>query len=257
MQIIRYLTEGAEAPLFGWLNEDRVGEIEGDIYAEFLRKEADIPLEDIQFITPVTPSKIICVSMNYSARQIEFGEDESEHPLIFFKPPSSLIGPGDEIILPPQSDLVEHEAELGVVIKKQGRWIEFDQVKNHILGYTVTNDVTARDIQNSDKHWTRAKGFDTFCPVGPCIDTSFKPLDAVIKCQVNEEVKQFSSLSQMGYSVEQIIIYISSIMTLEPGDLILTGTPAGSSQLQDGDLVRVSIEGLGEIRNKVRNYERD
>jgi 2-keto-4-pentenoate hydratase/2-oxohepta-3-ene-1,7-dioic acid hydratase in catechol pathway len=256
MQIIRYLTEGAEAPLFGWLNEDMVGEIEGDIYAEFLRKEADIPLEDVQLLTPVTPSKIICVSMNYSARQIEFNEEESDQPLIFLKPPSSLIGPRDDIILPPQSFRVEHEAELGVVIKKQGRWIEYDRVKDHILGYTIANDVTARDVQQTDRHWTRSKGFDTFCPVGPCIDTSFKPLDAIIKCQVNEEVKQFSSLNQMGYSVEQIIVYISSIMTLEPGDLILTGTPAGASQLNDGDIVRISIEGLGEIRNRARKYER-
>jgi 2-keto-4-pentenoate hydratase/2-oxohepta-3-ene-1,7-dioic acid hydratase in catechol pathway len=256
MQIIRYIPKGADAPCFGWLNEGLVGEIEGDIYSEFIRKEAVIPLEEVTLLTPVTPSKIICVSMNYSARQIEYEEDETDQPLVFLKPPSSLVGPYDEIIIPPQAFIVEHEAELGVVIRKQGRWIEFDQVKDHIFGYTIANDVTARDIQETDKHWTRAKGFDTFCPVGPCIDTSFRPLDAVIKCQVNEEVKQFSSLSQMGFSGEQIIVYLSSIMTLEPGDLILTGTPAGTSQIQDGDLVRISIEGLGEIRNKVINFER-
>ena len=256
MQIIRYIPKGADAPCFGWLNEGLIGEIEGDIYSEFIREEAVIPLEEVDLLTPVTPSKIICVSMNYSTRQAEFEEDETDQPLVFLKPPSSLVGPNDEIVIPPQAFIVEHEAELGVVIRKQGRWIEFDQVQEHILGYTIANDVTARDIQVTDKHWARAKGFDTFCPVGPCIDTSFKPLDAVIKCQVNEEVKQFSSLSQMGFSVEQIIVYISSIMTLEPGDLILTGTPAGASQIQDGDLVRISIEGLGEIRNKVINFER-
>jgi 2-keto-4-pentenoate hydratase/2-oxohepta-3-ene-1,7-dioic acid hydratase in catechol pathway len=168
------------------------------------------------------------------------------------KPPSSAIGPGDAILLPPQSSQVEHEAELVAVIGKRGRHIVAEEAKNHVFGYTAGNDVTARDLQKSDDQWTRAKGFDTFCAFGPWIDTEFDASDAVITCKVNGQPRQMASTRDVVFSVPMLIAYISSVMTLEPGDLIFTGTPAGVGPLKAGDEVVVEIEGLGVLRNPVR-----
>jgi 2-keto-4-pentenoate hydratase/2-oxohepta-3-ene-1,7-dioic acid hydratase in catechol pathway len=173
-------------------------------------------------------------------------------PLIFLKPPSAIIASGETILLPPQSSRVEHEGELVVVIGKRGRHITAANAKKHILGYTVGNDVTARDLQKTDDQWTRAKGFDTFCPFGPWIDTDFDPSDAVITCRVNGQMRQMASTRDMVFNVGVLVAYISSVMTLEPGDLIFTGTPSGVGELKDGDEVSVEIEGLGMIKNKVK-----
>ncbi len=251
MRIIRYQLPGEVNPQFGWIMGEKIGTIQGDIFGAFQREEAKMPLESVRLLPPTDPSKIICVGRNYAAHAKEHGADVPEVPLIFLKPPSSLIGHQQKIVLPPQSQQVEHEAELAIVIGKPGRWITPEDALSHVFGYTVANDVTARDLQRSDGQWTRAKGFDTFCPLGPWIETEFDPTDAVITCNVNGEMRQMASTSDMIFSVRQLIAFASSVMSLEQGDLILTGTPAGVSPLNDADLVEVSIEGLGTLSNSV------
>src|SRR5258708_20846942 len=170
MRIVRYQIKD-EAPKFGWLLDDKVGEIEGDMFGAYQRKEAITPLAEVKLLAPSAPGKIICVGRNYVEHAKELGNEVPNIPLIFLKPPSSVINPGETIILPPQSKQIEHEAELVVVIGKRGHHITAEQAKEHIFGYTVGNDVTARDLQKTDDQWTRAKGFDTFCPFETWIDT--------------------------------------------------------------------------------------
>ncbi|HSK65476.1 MAG TPA: fumarylacetoacetate hydrolase family protein [Anaerolineales bacterium] len=253
MRIIRYETrDGASKPKYGWLLNDKVGEIGGNVFGRYRRKEAELPLADVRLLAPCEPSKIICVGRNYVEHAKELGNEVSKVPLIFLKPPSSIIPNGATILLPPQSAQVEHEAELVVVMGKRGRNITAEQAKRHIFGYTIGNDVTARDLQKADNQWTRAKGFDTFCAFGPWIDTEFDPADAVVTCRVNGQMRQMASTRDMVFNVGTLIAYISSVMTLEPGDLIFTGTPAGVGELRHGDEVVVEIEGLGVLKNPVR-----
>ena len=254
MRFIRY-TQGKQEPRLGWIlsqgEELLVGPLEGTPFGEFRRLEAIHPMSNVRLLSPILPGKIICVGRNYAAHAKEHNAEVPEVPLLFLKPPSSIIGPNEKIILPPQSQQVEHEAELVVVIGKRGRWIAPDEVMQHILGYTVGNDVTARDLQRRDGQWTRGKGFDTFCPIGPWIETEFDPADGVIACYVNGEMRQMASTRDMVFSVRQLIAFASSIMTLEPGDILMTGTPSGVAPLLAGDVVEVSIEGLGTLRNPV------
>ena len=256
MRIVRYETQDGKKPKYGWLLDDKVGEIGGNIFGRYQRKEAETPLADVKLLAPSEPTKILCVGRNYVEHAKELGNEVPKIPLIFMKPPSSVISNGETIILPPQSAQVEHEGELVVVIGKRGRHITTENAKKHILGYTVGNDVTARDLQNSDSQWTRAKGFDTFCPFGPWIDTEFDPADSVVTCRVNGQMRQMASTRDMVFNVGVLISYISSVMTLESGDLIFTGTPSGVGELKDGDEVSVEIEGLGEIKNKVKSEGR-
>lgn len=251
MRIVRILDKDG-APRYGWVLEDKVGMIEGTPFEIFARSEAQFPLTELKLLPPAVPSKIICIGRNYIAHADEQHAETPDLPLLFLKPPSSALASGEIIMLPPQSQQVEHEAELAVVIGKRGRWLDPESAKDYILGYTVANDVTARDLQRRDGQWTRGKGFDTFCPFGPWIETDFDPADAVITCTVNGELRQMASTRDMVFPVRQLIAYISSVMTLEPGDLLLTGTPAGVGPLKDGDEVVVSIEGLGDLRNLVR-----
>ena len=230
---------------------EKIGPIEGEVFGTFQRQEAKISFDSVLLLPPVVPSKIICVGLNYAAHAKEHGAELPKVPLIFLKPPTSLIGHQGEIVLPPQSTQVEHEAELAIVIGKPGRWITPENALTHIFGYTLANDITARDLQRSDGQWTRAKGFDTFCPVGPWIETEFDPADAMITCHVNGEMRQMASTRDMIFSVQQIIAFTSSVMTLNQGDLLLTGTPAGVSPLNPGDTVEVSVEGLGTLSNLV------
>jgi 2-keto-4-pentenoate hydratase/2-oxohepta-3-ene-1,7-dioic acid hydratase in catechol pathway len=235
----------------GWLNEDKVGKIEGDLFSEYCRLDAVYDLKSVKLLEPVVPSKILCMGRNYSEHAHEQGTEVPEVPMLFMKPLSATIADGQEIILPPQSHQVEHEAELVVVIGRQGRWIQADQANKYILGYTVGNDVTARDLQQRDGQWTRAKGFDTFCPIGPWIETELDPADVLITCKVNSELRQMASSKEMVFTIQQIVAFASSIMTLEPGDLIFTGTPAGVGPLEDGDLCEISIEGIGTLTNTI------
>ncbi len=251
MRIVRYVYKNEE-PAYGWVFENKVGDIEGNIFGEYRRLEAEIPLESVKLLAPSQPSKIVCIGRNYTEHAKELGNEVPQVPLIFMKPPSSIINPGDTIILPPQSKQVEHEAELVAVIGKRGRNIPPDQARDHILGYTIGNDITARDLQKSDGQWTRAKGFDTFCSFGPWIDTEFDITDALISCKVSGQPRQMASTRDMVFNVGKLVAFISSVMTLEPGDLIFTGTPAGVGPLHDGDVVEVDIDGLGVLSNPVR-----
>jgi len=255
MRIVRFQAQD-EAPKYGWLLEDKVGQIEGDPFGKYRRRDAKIALTDVKLLAPCVPGKIVCVGRNYVEHAKELGSDVPKIPLIFLKPPSAVISPGDTIILPPQSKQVEHEAELVVVVGRRGRNVTAEEAKKHIFGYTVGNDITARDLQKSDGQWTRAKGFDTFCPFGPWIDTEFNIADALITCKVNGQPRQMASTRDMVFSVPTVIAYISSVMTLEPGDLIFTGTPAGVGALEDGSEVVVEIEGLGVLRNPVKAESR-
>lgn len=250
MRFLRYFKDGEIHN--GWVYENKVGKIDGNIFGEFRRMEATVDFSSVKLLSPIQPGKIICVGRNYLAHASEHGVSVPEIPLLFLKPSSSVIGPLEEIVLPPQSNQVEHEAELAVVIGKKGRWINPDQVKEYIFGYTIADDVTARDLQNRDNQWTRAKGFDTFCPVGPWIDTDLNPVDALITCKVNGEVRQMSSTRDMIFPVSHLVAFISSVMTLFPGDLILTGTPAGVGILANNDKVEIEIEGIGILQNFVK-----
>jgi 2-keto-4-pentenoate hydratase/2-oxohepta-3-ene-1,7-dioic acid hydratase in catechol pathway len=231
---------------------DQVGEISGNVFGRYRRNEAETPLAEVKLLAPTQPGKIVCVGRNYIEHARELGNEVPKVPLIFLKPPSSVIHPDDTILLPPQSNQVEHEGELVAVIGKRGRNITANNAKKYILGYTIGNDVTARDLQQTDDQWTRAKGFDTFCPFGPWIDTEFDPADSVVTCRVNGQMRQMASTRDMVFNVGTLVAYISSVMTLEPGDLIFTGTPAGVGELKHGDEVVVEIEGLGILKNPVR-----
>lgn len=251
MRIVRYQQKD-EAPQYGWLLDDKVGEIDGDIFGRYRRRDANTPRAEVKLLAPSQPSKIVCVGRNYVDHAKELGNEVPKVPLLFLKPPSSIISSGEAIVLPPQSAQVEHEAELVAVVGKRGRHITTEDAKNYILGYTVGNDVTARDLQKTDGQWTRAKGFDTFCAFGPWIDTDFDPSDAVVTCRINGQMRQMASTRDMVFSVATLVAYISSVMTLEPGDLIFTGTPAGVGPLKPGDRVDVEIDGLGAISNPVK-----
>ena len=255
MKIIRYRTPRRKAG-YGWLLDNKVGPIKGDIFGSFQRGEAKTSLEKVELLAPVEPGKIICVARNYAAHAAELNNTVPELPVLFFKPPTAVIGPGEAIVIPPQAKQVEHEAELAVVIGKAGRWIEPDQAHKHILGYTIANDVTDRIFQREDLLWTRGKGFDTFAPIGPWIETDFNTADAIISCRVNGDLRQMASTRDMVFLVEQLIAFASSFMTLMPGDVLLTGTPEGVSKLAAGDTVEIEIEGIGKLTNPVILSER-
>ena len=252
MRFIRYQVK-QEPARNGWIYENMIGEVEGNPMGEFHRLEATLPLEKARLLSPIAPGKLICVGRNYVAHAKEHNAEVPDLPLLFLKPPSSVIGPDQTILLPPQSQQVEHEAELVVVIGKRGRWIAAEDASQYVWGYTIGNDVTARDLQRRDGQWTRGKGFDTFCPLGPWVDTEFNPTDAMITCSVNGEMRQMGSTHDMVFDIEKLIAFASSIMTLEPGDIIMTGTPAGVSPLRAGDVVEITIDRLGTLRNPVAN----
>ena len=246
MQIVRFQTREL-APQYGWKQDNVIGRMDGSPFCGYQRLQAEYPLERVQLLAPVIPGKIVCVGKNFPEHAVEMKSESPKNPILFMKPPTAVIGPGKPIVLPPQSNQVEYEGELAIVIGKQGRWIPTDQVREHILGFSIAIDVTARDIQQADGQWTRAKGFDTFCPLGPWIETDFNPFDALITTHINGQLRQMASTRDMTFSPHQLVAFISSIMTLESGDVILTGTPAGVGTLADGDVVRVSIEGIGEL----------
>jgi 2-keto-4-pentenoate hydratase/2-oxohepta-3-ene-1,7-dioic acid hydratase in catechol pathway len=212
-----------------------------------------IPLAEVRLLAPAAPSKIVCVGRNYRDHAAELGNAMPDEPLLFLKPPSSIIAHEDSIELPPVSSRVEHEGELGVVIgRRAGHLSDKDNALDYVLGYTCVNDVTARDIQRKDVQFTRGKSFDTFCPFGPFIASNLDPTNLRVQTRVNGEARQDARTGAMAFSVEMLIRYISNVMTLEPGDLIATGTPAGVGTLLDGDVVEIEVEGVGVLRNHVR-----
>jgi 2-keto-4-pentenoate hydratase/2-oxohepta-3-ene-1,7-dioic acid hydratase in catechol pathway len=239
------------SPRFGWIYQDLIGEIEGSPYSEYRRYDPEFALTDVKILPPCEPTKIICVGRNYLAHAREHDVDVPDIPLLFLKPPSSVIASGEEIVIPPQANMVEHEAELAVIIGKTGRWIEPSTALDHVLGYTIANDVTARDLQRRDSQWTRGKGFDTFCPLGPWMETEFDPTDVLITCHVDDELRQMATTRDMVFTIQQLIAFSSSVMTLFPGDVILTGTPSGVGPLVPGNTVSIHIAGIGSLTNSV------
>jgi 2-keto-4-pentenoate hydratase/2-oxohepta-3-ene-1,7-dioic acid hydratase in catechol pathway len=237
-----------------------IAEIDGHPFGQITFTGQRWALADVRLLSPILPSKVVCVGRNYLEHIVEHSADGRaevpKEPLLFLKPSTSVIGPGDAIKLPVQSKQVEHEAELAVVIGMQGaRRVSRDQAMASVFGYTCANDVTARDLQRSDSQWTRAKGFDSFCPVGPWIVTDLDPSDLEVRCEVNEEVRQLGRTKDMVFDVPTLISYVSHVMTLLPGDVILTGTPAGVEPITAGDSVEVRIEGIGSLTNPVVNLE--
>ena len=251
----------ADGPQFGFIEnvagtEQMTRTTTGGVLPDFLKtkKISPQPLASAKLLYPVEPSKIVCVGRNYSEHAKELGNEVPKEPLIFFKPPSSLISPGDKIVRPTRfSQRVEFEGELTVVIGKKCRNLgPQDDVRPYIFGYTCANDVTARDLQKSDPQWTRGKGFDTFCPVGPIVTDEIDPWKGVrVESRVNRTVKQSESTLAFIFPVDVVLRFISQVMTLLPGDLVLTGTPAGVGPLVMGDEVTVSVEGIGSISNPV------
>lgn len=224
------------------------------MFAGFETTGERVPLGEVTLLAPVIPrSKIVAVGRNYREHAAEFGNEAPEAPLLFFKPNTSVIGPGDAIVLPPQSERVDFEGELAAVIGRVTKNVSAEDALAHVFGYTIANDVTARDLQRSDAQWTRAKGFDTFCPLGPAIETEFDPASASVITRLNGEVRQEAPLTDMVHSVADIIAYASAAFTLLPGDVILTGTPAGVGPMVAGDTVEVEITGLGMLRNPTRD----
>jgi 2-keto-4-pentenoate hydratase/2-oxohepta-3-ene-1,7-dioic acid hydratase in catechol pathway len=211
-----------------------------------------IALADAEFLAPVTPSKIVAVGRNYAEHAKELGNEAPSEPIIFLKPPSAVLNPGGTIIRPPQSQRVDFEGELAIVIGKTARNVRRDDWRSVVLGFTCANDVTARDLQKKDVQFTRGKSFDTFCPLGPCIETNVDPVALSLRTRVNGETKQDGNTRDMVFDCGFIIEFISSVMTLLPGDVILTGTPAGVGPLVSGDRVEVEIEGIGVLGNAVR-----
>jgi 2-keto-4-pentenoate hydratase/2-oxohepta-3-ene-1,7-dioic acid hydratase in catechol pathway len=228
--------------------------IKGVPFADFELSGTKVPLSKVRLLPPVLPNKVVAIGRNYAEHAAELGNEVPPTPWAFFKPSTSVIGPGDAIVYPTFSGDVQHEAELAVVIGRLCRDVPRERVKEVVLGYTCANDVTARDTQQTEKQWARAKGFDTSCPLGPWIETGLDIVaasDLAISATVNGELKQAGRTSQMVNSIEDLIVNVTEAMTLLPGDVLLTGTPAGVGPLTVGDEVAVTIEGIGTLKNRV------
>lgn len=253
MRIARFSHQ--DAIRYGIVDEKDLVVLAGDpMFAGFETTGERVPLGDVTLLAPVIPrSKVVAIARNYRDHAAELGNEVPPEPMLFLKPNTSVIGPGDAIVLPPQSERVDFEGELAAVIGRVTKNVPAERALDHVFGYTISNDVTARDLQRSDGQWSRAKGFDTFCPLGPAIETDFDPEgDAVVTTRVNGEVRQEGPISDMIHSVADIIAYASAAFTLLPGDVILTGTPAGVGPFVAGDVVEVEITGLGILRNPAR-----
>jgi len=254
MKFCRFTYPAHTEPLYGAIEGEFVFPLDDPDPFRSNPKTAStkIPLNEIKLLAPVTPSKIVCVGRNYKDHAAELGNPMPSEPLLFLKAPSAIIGSDEEIVIPPDSAQVEHEGELGVVIGRLASHLGLnDDPLEYVLGYTCVNDVTARDLQRRDVQFTRGKSFDTFCPVGPFIVTGIRSADLMVTTRVNGSTRQQAKTSAMAFPVQYLLRYISRAMTLYPGDLIATGTPAGVSKLNHGDVVEVEIEGIGTLRNPV------
>jgi 2-keto-4-pentenoate hydratase/2-oxohepta-3-ene-1,7-dioic acid hydratase in catechol pathway len=252
MRLLRFrygdrIATGAVEP-----GSDEVQVLKGTFFEDPLPTGEVVPLDDVHLLAPVLPSKLVCLARNYAAHAAEWGLDVPEEPMLFLKPSTAVIGPGDPIQLLPISRRVDYEGELAVVIARIARDVRAEDAAKYILGYACANDVTLRDLQKKDDQWARAKGFDGSCPLGPWIETELDPTDVTLRTRLNGEVRQEASTAQMIFGVATLIEYVTAFMTLLPGDAILTGTPEGVGALADGDVVEVEVEGVGVLRNGVR-----
>ena len=251
MKIVRFETQNREV-LYGTTGPDGIKEIRGDIFGKFEASGRTFDAGEVRLLPPVVPSKIVAVGLNYSDHAAEMGRELPEEPRLFIKPATALIAHGDKIIYPKHmSSHVDYEGELALIIKKKARQVEESYALGYVLGYTCLNDVTARDLQAKDIQFTRAKGFDTFAPVGPVVETDLDPSDLEISTYLNGERKQHSSTRYLLFSVPKLVSFISKVMTLLPGDIISTGTPSGVGPMKPGDKVEVEIEGIGKLTNYV------
>jgi 2-keto-4-pentenoate hydratase/2-oxohepta-3-ene-1,7-dioic acid hydratase in catechol pathway len=256
MKLCRFQPKGAAgaqtAALQGLLAGETVRQVSGDIFGKWEATDRSWPLPDVKLLTPVEPSKIVCLGRNYVEHAAEFNNVPPTEPLIFLKPPSSLLAPGDPIVLVPNVQRTDFEGELTIVIGRRCYQLsDSDDLRPYIAGYTLLNDVSARDFQALDKQWTRAKAFDTFCPLGPVIETEFDVTHGTIETRLNGVRKQYAPLTAMIFPVDVIIRWVSRVMTLLPGDVIATGTPAGVGPMKAGDVVEITIDGIGTLRNPV------
>lgn len=248
MRHVRFLYKKKAA--FGAIKDSMIHELSGPGYMGATFTGIKYRPETVQLLAPVVPSKIICIGLNYVDHIEEFGRTEiPQEPVIFMKPPSALIGPEQNIQYPAASERVDYEAELAVVIGKTAKDVNQDEALKYVFGYTCGNDVTARDLQRKDGQWTRGKSFDTFCPLGPWIETELDPGDLSVQSRINGEIRQDSRTRNMIFPVPRLIEFISGIMTLIPGDVIMTGTPSGVDAIQPGDRISIIIEGIGELHN--------
>ena len=249
MQIVRFKAGGKTR--YGALEGAVVVEYSGTPWSLFRRGRRRYPQKHSVLLAPVVPSKIVAVGLNYRDHAKEMGRPLPDEPRIFLKPPTAVVGPDDPIVYPACSTRVDHEAELAVVIKRRCRNVPPERAREFVLGYTCLNDVTARDLQERDGGPTRAKAFDTFCPLGPCIATDIDPNAVTVEALVNGEIRQASSTRELIFPVEEIVARVSQVMTLLPGDVIATGTPPGVGPLRPGDRVEIRIEGIGSLTNTV------
>jgi len=244
-------SNGAE-PRYGIVDGPELVVLKGHpLVAGYQTTGERIPLKEVKLLAPTIPSKIVCIGKNFADHAAEIGEEVTIEPLIFFKPSSSIIGHGDAIVIPPQSKQVELEAELCLVIGKLAKNVSEEKALEYLWGVTIANDVTARDLQFGDGQWARSKGFDTFCPLGPWVETEFVPDGQVIESRINGEIRQNVAITEMVHKIPTIISYVSKNMTLLPGDIILTGSPAGISAINAGDMIECEIEGIGILSNPV------
>jgi 2-keto-4-pentenoate hydratase/2-oxohepta-3-ene-1,7-dioic acid hydratase in catechol pathway len=251
MKIVRVDTS-VDDITYGAVEPEGIRLYRGTPFVAWEPTETVVDWEDAKLLAPVIPTKIVAVGKNYEDHAAEMGSDVPDAPVLFMKPPTSVIGPLQPIRIPDQTEEVHHEAELAVVIGQVTRDVAIEDVGPKILGYTAANDVTARDLQRKDGQWIRAKGFDTFCPLGPAIDTDLDPAEAMaIMARVNGETRQSATTAELVFGVGELVSFISSVMTLLPGDVILTGTPSGVGPIEPGDRVEVEIEGIGVLVNPV------
>ena len=250
MKIVRVQT--TDGIRYGGVEEEGIRVHEGSPLVAWEPTEVIIPFSDAKLLAPVLPTKVVCVGRNYEDHASELGNAVPEAPMIFLKPSTSVIGPEEPIVLPEESEEVHHEAEMAVVIGAVARRVQAEDAHRVILGYTAANDVSARDLQKADGQWGRAKGYDSFCPLGPAIETEFDPLEGhFLECFVNGEVRQGALITDVVFGVAELVEFISGVMTLLPGDVILTGTPSGVGPIVDGDRVEVKLEGIGTLANPV------
>ena len=249
MKIVRF-AHGQKAE-YGIVLADGIQGLEGTPFEGIRPTNQYHRSTDIRLLAPCTPSKVVALGVNYRSHGEEMQSPLPAEPLIFIKPSTAVIATEDNIVYPEMSRRVDYEGELGVVIRSLAKNVPREKAFDYVLGYTCVNDVTARDLQSKDGQWTRAKGFDTFCPIGPCIETELDPSDLALETVLNGEVKQSTRTSQLVFPVDHLISFISHVMTLLPGDVIATGTASGIGPMQPGDIVEVKIEGIGTLRNYI------
>jgi 2-keto-4-pentenoate hydratase/2-oxohepta-3-ene-1,7-dioic acid hydratase in catechol pathway len=250
MRIVRFAYRGKTS--YGCVENDSVYMLSGSPFEGLRRGDEVARLDEVRLMAPCEPSKIVAVGLNYRRHAEETGHELPAEPVLFLKPPTAVVGPLADVVYPAMSQRVDYEAELAVVIGRRAKALTREEVPSHILGYTCGNDVTARDLQRKDGQWTRSKGFDTFCPLGPWIVTDLAhPGQVDLSCRVNGVTKQASNTNDLVFDIPTLVSYISQVMTLEPGDVVMTGTPSGIAPVQRGDVMEIDIEGIGALKNTV------